>query len=1028
MSGCAKGLRTVLAAVLVGTLGSVAWAWPWDKKDTAVTDCELRAIIKQPKEFLQRDVTFLCRFAMPGNLFKNFSTQFNAYQHLNFSVWPIDAKLWDKAERRNVLPSLYVDKSNFETSAELAKAKRYELLRVRGQVVSNYGDLPWILITEAKRVSERGPLATDADFLNVKQGLDLQAAGKPAEAAKYLRMALDGGLPGAHRDFVTLRLSESLGASGDLAGAEALLAKSVRGDEPAPQVTLALARLRLGHNDGRGAIAALKNLGDRQPPEAHALLAEAYGLVGENEQALAECDRAVAAKLTGDLQTGVEVSRARALAALGRYADAIRSYAQAIAPGGPLADAAWLHREVGRLYESRYDATGKLDLLAEAEARYQAARDLERDRDPESLFLAARCAYKRARQAGTDQNEAQRLLKSCQALANDYAPARGLAGELALASGDLVEAEKQLAAAVSAGQGGTETRQALAEVYVQTGQVEAAAKEYAAVAAQDPGNRPAREKLAALAEKGGRWDTAERYYGELVKLAPGEPEYRLKLGRSQLELGESAAAAENLILASRESGSLGEQAFVALAKLRDAAGDEAGAEAAWRGALERNPRNLTAARELAYLLASLDREPAECLLLAGKAAEGQAGDGRTTLVLGCAQVRAGETELGVKTLEQVPVVAMDRLGWCLLGQALLGLDRPDEARLILAKAVRPAAAGESTVRSQRVSRAAGDLLAGLGATVPPATPTQVQPPAPKVEMARQTEPRPAVKPQPAPVETAAVAKPAPAKQPVVVPAVPAAPPAPVAAATPAKPAETSTAPRRRLWSWRGRDHQEAARPQKIESAKPAAETKPAQIAEVAVASSPEPAKPVRPAETVIESTPVEETIPGLPAPIRATRSTTPLAQRSFAPAEAAPELEDKGMPRPASQGTEVEVPGVQLGSKPADNSRPLGLTDIMGGEAVSRMAGPEPAPSRPISRAEVDVPGIIDLGRVEALSAMAGPARAGNDDEHSKLGQPGSAGRNANWQHYQSQVNGAEVLIEEELPRNEIRDLPEWAR
>jgi tetratricopeptide (TPR) repeat protein len=158
----------------------------------------------------------------------------------------------------------------------------------------------------------------------------------------------------------------------------------------------------------------------------------------------------------------------------------------------------------------------------------------------------------------------------------------------------------------------------LGEALLASGGKDAAAAAFTRALAADPGHAGARRGQAVAADPGGRDDAPGPALAALFASMARAPEADWHALVDLLEAQERTVAACAAAIAAVEAmpspGLLGR-----LAQLHQAAGDDAGAEAAWRRATERHPQDAAAWLGLSDLLATQDR-PAEAAAVALEAA------------------------------------------------------------------------------------------------------------------------------------------------------------------------------------------------------------------------------------------------------------------------------------------------------------------------------------------------------------------------------------------------------------------------
>jgi len=698
MTGCGRWVRATvllsLAALVVAVVGARAWAWPWDKQKNACVD--LVEIMRNPQAFAGREIMFKCRFALHGKLFKDLNTQFNAGEHANFAVWAMKAQLWEKTERRNVLPTLYIDKSitpNYRTLNGLA---RYDVVEVTGRVVSTYAGLPWILVSSLIKVDDPAQKLSDTTIVHIRRGIDLIDEEKGAIAVRHLETAMEEGVPEEHKPLVLSKLGKAYKQAGDLAKAEDAMKQAVELKVDDAEAYFVLAEIQLARGDAEGAIENCQKTMSLSPnfPQAHAIMGEAFGKKGETQKALEQCD--LAANMTGlsvREKSMVEVRRARILAQAEQYADAIRAYARAIE--GPLGAESDIRKEIGQLYESRYDATGNVKTLEEAGREYANANVLANNRDADGLYLSARVAFKQAKAENAGAyGKAKELLASCLAIDAHCVPALGLQAQICVEEGDLEKAEEILKGLMQNGGKNVDTMLILAGAYEKMNKEAEAKNVYAHVIEAAPENIAALEKHAALCEKLGDPEGAKMSLAALVDLRPNDLGYALRLGTMHFNGGDYATASQVLAKAALAPGAQGEAAGILLGRASALRGDIVGAEMALRGVLKNNAGNAEAMGRLAMLLADQGRKSEEALDLAQKAYAQNQGNAMYADILGWAQVQAGKSADAVQTLESIAAEGRGRMAWYHLAMAKFNVQDYAGAREAAGKAMAPQQAGE----------------------------------------------------------------------------------------------------------------------------------------------------------------------------------------------------------------------------------------------------------------------------------------------------------------------------------------------
>lgn len=137
-------------------------------------------------------------------LFVPLNTHLKADDHQNFSVWPIDARIWEEQGRMSYVPTIYVRKTNKDLSA-LLEAPRYSILEIRGFVVSEYEGKPFIEVVDLRLVEPA--VYTDAGLASLQSATVALDQKRPAVAIEKLEKALEGVWARSARLAIRLQLA-----------------------------------------------------------------------------------------------------------------------------------------------------------------------------------------------------------------------------------------------------------------------------------------------------------------------------------------------------------------------------------------------------------------------------------------------------------------------------------------------------------------------------------------------------------------------------------------------------------------------------------------------------------------------------------------------------------------------------------------------------------------------------------------------------------------------------------------------------
>lgn len=770
MSRSGRGILVGIACLLfLSFLRKEAAAWPWTYK--TIPRVELEDILKRPDAYLGQTVLFRGRFALRGNLFKHFHTEFTPERHVNIALWPLTTKLWDEGERRNVVPTVYILKENKRAMTALKEIRTYDVVEIEGEVKSSYSGIPWILITNLKKLVGTKLQISPSAIHSVKQGLELMEKKEYDLAIQQFEAALQAGIPEAHEPFIhkqigqcRMKLEEAKQAAAAFTAAtkvgkvekpetlaQAISIKSKEmGEKTREKWTewrgagnryetmdaekdagthLQLARSYLQDRNADAAIASSKRALELAPylSEAYAIMGEAYALRGEFQPARDACRTAALLPNASPAEKAMaEVRLAHVEIAARRFTEAAHAYARAVGEGSPLQTAPWLRKEIGKLYESRYDATGKPELLATAEQEYSNASVLSRGTDVEALYLGARAALKRTKlQETPDYSAVKEKLAACLAIQPEYGPAKVLQAEIALAENRPDEARKLLDTITAEDhQNNADAQLTLAQAYEKMGEKEKAREIYARVLQLDPSRREALERHAELSEAAGDLASARNDLTALATLIPSDLVYRLRLGKILLALGERDAAATQLSYATQSPGQQGEDASILLATIRLSQGRTADAESILRSILTANPNQDRAAILLANLLSDEKRGVEEAKEWASRVLTRKPDDLEALDALGWAEMALGKPTEALAIFHRIPEDKRTRRMWYHLGAVCAQLQDLAGATHALEKASAPLTPEENAPEAPLILEKAKMLLnrIRLPESTPPSSP------------------------------------------------------------------------------------------------------------------------------------------------------------------------------------------------------------------------------------------------------------------------------------------------------------------
>ncbi|MDR2390687.1 MAG: tetratricopeptide repeat protein [Planctomycetota bacterium] len=435
-------------------------------------------ILKEPRNYLEREVFFYCRFASTANLFKNINTRFNSNEHANFAVWPDKTILWEEKARKTLLPTLYVAKNQTELVEALRTAEKYELLAITGVVMNVYANYPWIFVTKIEKVELEGDKVSDVAIEHMQNGVESLAAGSGGVAARHIEQALQTGLPPEYRSAAYEKAARAYLMDDRLDKARDYLRMAVESKPDDADLNLALADVTLRMGDAAEALAhcefALEGSG--RHPQVYGIMGEARSHLGEYAKAFADLNAAAGTPgITPRERAMVNVRRARIYLRSGRAPDAARVFAAVSQPGDPLAGESWLHTEIGIFYERLFLEGGPGSYLDSAAMSYEEAARLAR-LDPMPLYSLAEVEIRGVKVTGSSSYDKVRaILERIAKIEPDFVPAKIIEGRILFAEGKPNEAESRYQMVAAQIGDDAVSLMALAEAYLELGRPEDAA-------------------------------------------------------------------------------------------------------------------------------------------------------------------------------------------------------------------------------------------------------------------------------------------------------------------------------------------------------------------------------------------------------------------------------------------------------------------------------------------------------------------------------------------------------------------------
>ncbi len=147
----------------------------------------LRELQRVPTNYKATRVRFIVRYHRTENLWAPFYTPFTPEDHLAFSGWAPEKKLWNKEDHLSDFPFLYIDKECPDLNS-IIQAPPYQVLELYSIVRNDFNNIPWIEVMHVVPCKE--PLIHDELLHHMIKGLDAVKGGRMEEGLGHLHEAL----------------------------------------------------------------------------------------------------------------------------------------------------------------------------------------------------------------------------------------------------------------------------------------------------------------------------------------------------------------------------------------------------------------------------------------------------------------------------------------------------------------------------------------------------------------------------------------------------------------------------------------------------------------------------------------------------------------------------------------------------------------------------------------------------------------------------------------------------------------------
>jgi tetratricopeptide (TPR) repeat protein len=129
--------------IFIATLSPLSADW-WDRFGPPVK-LNFDQVIENPQAHLNLVVKFTVRFNQLGDYHPVGYTPFGEDHYINFSVWPLERKLWEKEDYVNDYKFLFMKKNHRELKT-LMQLQRYDTITILGKLRSKFNNKAWFEI------------------------------------------------------------------------------------------------------------------------------------------------------------------------------------------------------------------------------------------------------------------------------------------------------------------------------------------------------------------------------------------------------------------------------------------------------------------------------------------------------------------------------------------------------------------------------------------------------------------------------------------------------------------------------------------------------------------------------------------------------------------------------------------------------------------------------------------------------------------------------------------------------------------
>ncbi|MCW8132797.1 MAG: tetratricopeptide repeat protein [Planctomycetota bacterium] len=476
----AKLEKESMGATLRHPLHKIRTTWDdyfkvWDKPTEGHQCTTLEKIRATPVFFMHRKVEFNIYYNKRGAFFRAILAPFHRDTHVNFSCYAHGADLWDREQRTDVFPFMYIDLKNDKLIRKIDGYPQYTPMRIYGEVTMVSEGFPWITVTGMEPLKE--PAHSLASLRDLELAWGQMDKKNWALAEETFKAVLEKDIPIQTR----IKVYEALGNTQmhlrKYGSARESLIKGLRlYGTPRVQFVDYLAQKDKTANNSLVMLAKTDLvLGNNIEAEQAAELA----IYLESPNPVARAEMGLAIARNGDIKKGLfEIDQAQRLAPGERLPEAFRNRAQVYLMEGKLEDArneleqaiilkvsdSMYHLELGEVYAALKDT-------AKAQSSFESAAKLVPDMAEPYYKLAglakaagdAAAAEKKDEDAKKAWELAAKYCEDGEKADDQFVPLYVIHAEVLKALGRPADAVKILHKGLKAGKGNPEMLKAIEE-------------------------------------------------------------------------------------------------------------------------------------------------------------------------------------------------------------------------------------------------------------------------------------------------------------------------------------------------------------------------------------------------------------------------------------------------------------------------------------------------------------------------------------------------------------------------------------